>query len=201
MHAAEQQDLLDLLKVLGQPQRLTMIQLMSQREYTVGEMAGILELTEPTVSHHVSKLHGAGLLRLRMAGNQRFYRLNEGRLERFKAYVAEIEQPLAERPVEESDDRWIEALKLSAADKKVLRDYTVNGRLKQLPTKMKKWLAVLRWLATRFEPDTRYTEPEVNAILTEVHPDYATLRRYLVEQGFMRRERGGGKYWLAPEEE
>jgi hypothetical protein len=47
----------------------------------------------------------------------------------------------------------------------------------------------------------RYTEKQINALLTEVHPDYATLRRSLVEYGFMRRERGGGDYWLTPENE
>jgi hypothetical protein len=83
----------------------------------------------------------------------------------------------------------------------VLHDYTLNGRLVRLPTKDKKWQPILRWLATKFQPETTYTEKQVNAILLEVHPDYATLRRYLVEFGFMRRERGGGNYWLTPEHE
>ena len=86
-------------------------------------------------------------------------------------------------------------------DKKVLRDYTREGRLTKIPSKQKKLLAVLRWLVGYFEPDCTYTEREVNDIIAQVHDDYATLRRDLVDFGFLRRERGGGQYWLTPEDE
>ena len=59
----------------------------------------------------------------------------------------------------------------------------------------------LRWLATKFQAGVKYTEREVNAIIQTVYPaDHATLRRDLVDFGFLRRERGGGEYWLAPED-
>lgn len=201
MDSGEQSDLLLLLKTLGDEQRLKMVNLMNETERTVSEIAGLFELSEPTISHHMSKLHGAGLLHLRMSGNQRFYRLNEKRLATFKAYVSEIEQPLTEPEVEESDNQWIEALDWDEADKKILRECTFNGRLTRFPVKMKKEMVILRWVATKFQPEVRYTEKQINAILTEVHEDYATLRRSLVEYGFMRRERGGGDYWLTPETE
>jgi hypothetical protein len=38
-----------------------------------------------------------------------------------------------------------------------------------------------------------YPERQVNAILQEVDPDYATLRRYLVDAGLMQRDQG--VYW------
>jgi hypothetical protein len=38
--------------------------------------------------------------------------------------------------------------------------------------------------ATRFEPNR---EREVNAVLEEVHDDYVTLRRYLVDEGLLER--------------
>jgi hypothetical protein len=197
----QQGELLLMLKAVADENRLTMVTLMGERERTVGEMAELLGLTEPTVSHHVSKLHTAGLLNLRMAGNQRFYRLNDRGLARFKGYVAVIDKPIETRESVASDNRWIDALDWDTADKKVLYDFTVNGRLTRLPSKESRWLVILRWLASRFQPGVRYAEKEVNAILTEVHPDYAILRRNLVEYGFMRRERGGGDYWLTPENE
>jgi len=153
------------------------------------------------VSHHVSKLHGAGLLRLRMEGNQRFYSINEKRLATLKAYVNGIEKLPTRAEKVKSDTAWIEALEWNEADKKVLRDYTMNGKLTQVPVKTAKFIVVLRWLATKFQPGTHYTEKQVNTILTEVHEDYATLRRSLVDYGYMRRERGGGDYWLTPENE
>ena len=82
-----------------------------------------------------------------------------------------------------------------------LRDHFTGHQLKQIPAKEKKWLVILRWLATQFEPGIRYTEKQVNAILTPINEDYAQMRRDLIGFGFMRRERGGGDYWLTPEDE
>jgi len=59
----------------------------------------------------------------------------------------------------------------------------------------------LRWIASKFEVGVRYSERQTNQIITDIHADYATIRRNLVEYGFMRRERGGGNYWLTPENE
>lgn len=194
-------DVLALLKALGDPSRLTMVSWMSAREFTVGELAERLSLSEPTVSHHIGKLHAAGLLNLRMAGTQRFYRLNADRMARLRAYVADLDKPF-EEPADVVNDRgWIEALPYSAEDKKILSEYTHNGRLTRFPNKEKRWLVILRWIATKFEPGRRYTEREVNALLSQVNADFASLRRDLVDFGFIRRERGGGDYWLTPEDE
>ncbi len=201
MNATQQTGFLVMLKAVADPQRLTMIGLMHAQERTVTDLAETLQLSESTVSHHISKLHSAGFLNLRMAGTQRFYHVNDKTLARFKAYVNEMEQPIEPFADEVSDNAWIDALDWAEADKEVLRSHTFNGKLKRLPTKVKRWNVVLRWLATRFEAGRRYTEKEVNAILTEAHEDYATLRRSLVEFGYMHRERGGGDYWLAPSDE
>lgn len=193
-------DMLNLLKALGQEQRLSMVGMMGEREQTVGEMAEQLALTEPTVSHHVGRLREVGLLSLRMDGNQRFYRLNQKRVETFRRYVDEIDQIPVEPELEPVDNSWIDALDWDDESKQVLHTYTVNGRLTQIPKKEKRFLVILRWLATLFEPGIRYSEKELSARLAEVHEDYALLRRDLVGFGFMHRERGGGDYWLAPED-
>jgi hypothetical protein len=51
-------------------------------------------------------------------------------------------------------------------------------------------LIVLRWLAERFESGRRYPEREVNDLLRRSHPDYAMLRRYLVDHGLLERDHG-----------
>jgi len=201
MDAGQSEDLLQLLKAVADENRLRMVGLMSERAYTVSEMATVFDLTEPTVSHHVSKLHSVGLLRLRMEGNQRFYSINEKRLATLKAYVNGIEKLPARAEKVKANTAWIEALEWNEADKKVLRDYTANGKLTQIPVKTAKFLVVLRWLVTKFQPGTHYTEKQVNTILGTAHEDFATLRRSLVDYGYMRRERGGGDYWLTPENE
>jgi hypothetical protein len=68
-----------------------------------------------------------------------------------------------------------------------------DGRLHTIPTKHAKLLVVLDFLAQSFEPGVRYPEAQVNEILTEFHPDYAALRRYLVENGFL--DRSDNVYW------
>lgn len=196
----EQRMLLEFFKALADESRLKLLSLLGQGERNVGDLADLLGLSEPTVSHHLSKLRMVGLVNLRTEGNQRFYRLDTARLGKLKQLVGDIENMPPEEKTE-SDDTWIDGLELSEWERKVLRDYTFNERIEQLPTKQKKLLVILRWLATKFQPDVKYTEREVNAILTQYHQDYAGLRRDLVDFGFLRRERGGGKYWLAPEDE
>ncbi|MBB6636963.1 DUF2087 domain-containing protein [Cohnella thailandensis] len=71
-----------------------------------------------------------------------------------------------------------------------------DGPLSEIPRKEKRKLVVLRQLAKRFADNKKYTEKEVNALLKERHPDFATLRRYLIEYGFMDREPNGSLYWI-----
>jgi hypothetical protein len=68
-----------------------------------------------------------------------------------------------------------------------------DGRLHTIPSKHAKLLVVLDHLAQSFEPGARYEEAEVNLVLRRFHDDYAALRRYLVENGFLTRE--AGIYW------
>jgi ArsR family transcriptional regulator len=44
---------------------------------SVGEMAEALEVTQPTVSHHLAVLRQAGLVRVRPEGRQTFYTLDQ----------------------------------------------------------------------------------------------------------------------------
>jgi hypothetical protein len=145
-------------------------------------------------------LHHSGLLHLRMEGPRYFYRLNTTRIAQLKEYIGMIDTlPTASEKVV-SDNSWIDDLNYDEEDKQILRECTISGRLIDILMKEKKWLVVLRWLATKFEPGIRYTEKQVNAILKEVHGDYATMRRDLIEYGFMERERGGASYWLKANE-
>ena len=69
----------------------------------------------------------------------------------------------------------------------------VAGRLTAIPVQRKKRLAVLRWMVEDFQPGRLYPEAEVNAIIARRHPDFAALRRYLVDEELMQRRQG--IYW------
>jgi DNA-binding CsgD family transcriptional regulator len=82
---------------------------------------------------------------------------------------------------------------------KILANYFpqgIDGPLKTFPAKEKRKLVVLRALTERFERNRSYTEREVNDILGEAYHDQVTLRRYLIEYGFMTRTRDGSSYRL-----
>ena len=68
-----------------------------------------------------------------------------------------------------------------------------DGRLTSLPSRAPMLEAACAFLAERFEADRLYDEPEVNAILAEDAPDVATLRRLLVDRGYLGRR--NGVYW------
>ncbi len=198
--------LLKFFKALADETRLQIIGLLSAGEYRVSDLAAELDLTEPTVSHHISKLREVGLLNLRTEGTNRHYRLNSETFRRLNRFVTELESGEFERQrrayeAAKREMAWIDALDLDLdeAERKVLRDYFVGRRLKQIPTKYTKLLVILRYLASLFEPGRTYTEVEVNAMLRPVHEDVARLRRELVEQGFLAREGGGGAYWRVEE--
>ncbi|XRG77882.1 DUF2087 domain-containing protein [Rossellomorea sp. GAMAL-10_SWC] len=72
----------------------------------------------------------------------------------------------------------------------------IEGPLKKFPLKEKQKLVVLREIVKRFSPNKKYTEKEINEVLTATYPDYVVLRRYLIEYGFIDRKSDGSSYWL-----
>jgi len=77
----------------------------------------------------------------------------------------------------------------------IVRRFVRAGRLTVIPARRSKRRLVLDWLAQEFEPGRVYPEAAVNNVLIRFHPDFAALRRYLVDEGFM--ERRQGFYWRA----
>jgi hypothetical protein len=78
-------------------------------------------------------------------------------------------------------------------DARVLRSFIREGRLLSMPASHAKRNVVLDHIAQSFEPGRRYSEKQVNAILVAWYPDTATVRRYLVDAGFLSRD--AGVYW------
>jgi hypothetical protein len=171
------------LKVLADETRLQLLGLLAARECSVGELAEILRLKEPTISHHLAKLADVELVQMRREGTVHLYRLAPDTL---AALSRELFTPAAVAMFspEGRVDEW---------EMKVLRTYVVDGRLKKIPDVRRKRDVILRWLATHFEEDRRYREREVNEVIGRYHPDFATLRRELIGARLMQRE--NGVYW------
>jgi predicted transcriptional regulator len=175
--------LLQFFKVLGNESRLKILGLLANEERTVGELAELLGVKEPTVSHHLSMMKELGLVDMRAAGNERIYRLENKFLETMSKDIFS-QNNLATLVDDQTENTW---------EQKVLKTFVENGRITAIPSRYKKRQVILNWLVEKFEHDRRYTEAELSEMLEQYHPDYAALRRYFIETKLMAREKG--IYW------
>lgn len=169
----------ELFKALGHPTRLLILNLVRQKPRHGQELATILNLQPATISHHLGKLAAVGLLDAQRAQYYQTYSLIQDLFERTLGEMVQMTQPGLTDIVEEDAYR-----------EKVLRTFFQHGRLKQIPRQLKKWQVVLSHIAEEFEPGRDYPEMEVNHMLLEFNEDVASLRRGLVSNGFMTREKG-----------
>jgi hypothetical protein len=71
-----------------------------------------------------------------------------------------------------------------------------HGRLNGIPRRSEDREEVLSHLAIRlFGSEEVLAEPEVNRLLATVTADVPTLRRALVDFGYLKRDADGGQYW------
>jgi hypothetical protein len=74
-----------------------------------------------------------------------------------------------------------------------LRAYVRDGEIAVMPAKQARRRLLLIEVARGFEPGVRYSETAVSSFLAALYPDYAALRRCLVDEGFLSRQ--DGEYW------
>ena len=179
-------ELLAFFKVLSDANRLKIIALLSQEPLSVEQLAEMLGLNSSTVSHHLSKLSKVGLVSARAEGYYNMYQLELSAL-----------NDMAQRLLSKDMLPAVAAdVDMDAYDRKVLNTYlSPEGRLLSFPVQLKKEQAILRYIVRVFEPDRRYSEKQVNEILSRFSEDTPRLRRNLVGLGLMEREGGGGDYW------
>src|SRR5208283_46138 len=149
--------------------------------------SALLGLGESTVSHHLARLAAAGLVSARTEGHYSMYSLHQDALtEKARRLLAAEQLPQLAAGIDHD-----------SFDRKVLASFTgADGRFTAFPVQEKKFLVLLRHVLRDFRPGTRYSEKKVNEILLRYSDDTATLRRCLVEFGFMDRAGGGRDYWL-----
>ena len=178
MPPEETELLLQFFKALADRSRLQLVGLLAERERSVDELATLLSLKAPTVSHHLSRLRELGLVAVRAEGTTRHYRLVAERLESLSRALLSP-GALAQATASVAPRAW---------EDKVLSTFTDGQTLRQIPTSRKKRRVVLGWLVQDFEPGRSYPELALNRILLARHPDSATLRRELVAEGLMTRQ-------------
>jgi biotin operon repressor len=186
MPEVQEEEVMNILKALAEPNRLRIVGLLAERPHSVEDLSSRLGVSMSTVSHHLSRLAGADLVRARAEGYYSIYSLQPEVLTAFaRNFLHKERQP---NPVAASAG--------SRFEKQVLTTFTSeDGRITAFPVQEKKYLVLLRYVVREFHPGIRYPEKKVNQILSRFNEDTARLRRSLVDYGFMAREGGGGRYW------
>lgn len=180
--------LLCFFKALADANRLKIIGLLATQPYSVEQLAAMLNLRPSTTSHHLKHLAEAGLVSARSESYYNIYHLEQGVIE-------QVAHDLLSRQAFPSPS------KTSDSDQdKVIKDYSLaDGSLKTIPVQHRKLLIILRHIAQTFTPGVRYSERQVNHILSRFHSDTASLRRELVGAHIM--SRAAGEYWLTESEQ
>ncbi|AMQ05581.1 hypothetical protein AZE41_06440 [Sporosarcina psychrophila] len=80
---------------------------------------------------------------------------------------------------------------------KVLGNYFkqgLQGPLDVFPSKEKRKYIIAQEIIKQFEVDRMYVEKEINDLLATIYPDFATVRRFLIDYRFMTRSNDGKQY-------
>ena len=169
----------EILRALADPERLQMLGVLARRSAGPSELAELLEMPSARIRKHLNRLTATGIVRLN--DDRRTYRLDAGTLR----WAAEQVGP--------PRDAGITLGAANEDEEVVLRTFFRDGRLTEIPARESKRRIVLERIALEFEPGVRYDERTVNAIVGRFYGDHAAIRRYLVDEGFLSRERA--EYW------
>ena len=172
--------LVALFKALADPNRLKLAGLLVERARCGQELASLLGLSAPTVSHHLRVLREAGLVRESRQTPYTFYDFDLASLRRAMSRLAD------RRRVQE----LAVGVELSEDKRRVLRSFFDGPRLLQIPAQRRKKEIVFEEVLRRLPRRKVYEERELSRFIEAIHPDYATIRREFIMGRYMERESG-----------
>jgi len=180
-------------KALADPTRVKMLILLAEGERNGQVLAEKLSVTPATITHHASKLREASLINERREKNTIYFSIND--------YFLKNNAAAAINLIYRGADGGIGMLN---EEQKRLRDsvirnfFSKEGKLKNIPSQLKKKLIILEHMVTNLEAGRRYSEKEINEYIKAYHEDFATIRREFIMHQFLFREKE--IYELNPQE-
>ena len=174
---------ISLFKCLADKSRLQILKSLAVEDMYVERLAERLDLTAPTISFHLKKLLDAGAV---TACKNQYYMMYSLNKEIFQTSILDILQ-------QESDEAQEQAQRDADYRQKVIDTFFEYGKLKSIPTQLKKERIVLEVIAEAFDFDRMYSEREVNIIIADFHDDFCTIRRDMVSGRLL--GRNGAEYW------
>jgi hypothetical protein len=156
--------------LLGDEERLRVVAAIALGARTIDDVANTSDLAAEDVRRVLPRLISAGVV---------------ADCEGLSVDVGTFRDAGRERP-----PRQRELPDATPEQARVLRNFVEHGRLKALPVRASQRRVVLEYLAARFDEGVEYPETDVNERLRQFHDDYASLRRYLVDEAFFTRSSG-----------
>ena len=87
----------DVFNAIAEARRREILDVLIAGEKAVGEIVNDVSMSQPQVSKHLRVLSEVGLVRCRVEGRRRLYRLEPARLRPFHEWLAKYEQAWNER--------------------------------------------------------------------------------------------------------
>ncbi len=171
---------IEIMKSLADTSRLQILNSLMEKAQYVEEIANRLNLAASTVSFHLKKLETAGLISKQKDQYYFVFKLNE---DVFNLTLRELTSF-------KNIEKYIQEERINKYRSKVLKTFFNKEKLLKLPVQKKKKMIILEEFFRKFEFDKVYPESEVDKIILKHYEDYCTIRRLLVEEGMMSRNKG-----------
>lgn len=187
----QRSEVLGPIRALADETRLQILELLAlNKQMLAQEIIAQLEVGQSTVSRHLQQLVAAGFVTEQRAGDtNKLYRLQP---ERVDDLFARLRQLLttenasaifsdARRTLPEALHRFIDR----------------DGLVTLWPRRERDREAVLDYVVSKLQRNHLYNEAEVNDLLNAWHTfqDPASIRRYMIDYGYLGRTSSGDRYW------
>lgn len=171
-------DCVKIFKCLADKSRLLIIKNLIESPMYVELLSERLDLTPSTISFHLKKLEEVKLVHSKKEQYYVVYHLNNDILSHKLIDLVNV--------IDTEKD--IQAKREEQYRKSVISAFFEYGKLKSVPVQQKKRNIVLEEIAKLFEKGKAYPEREVNIIIADVHDDFCTIRREMVDAHILYRE-------------
>ncbi len=103
-------DLTNFIKILIDKKRLRILNLLFRNEMCVCEISAAMRVSQPLISHHLSVLRRAGIIKMRKIGYWRFFSLDNNGLSKIKSsIISEIIKEFSKEAISRQDLKRFEA--------------------------------------------------------------------------------------------
>jgi hypothetical protein len=176
----EIQQSIEIMKSLADTSRLLVINSLFEKPQYVEELSNRLNLAASTVSFHLKKLEGGGLVSKIKEQYYFVYKVNDEILDlTLRKFISF-----------DNLEKFNQDKRMNDYRNKVLKTFFNKNKLIKLPVQHKKRLIILEEILSSFSFDKKYSEDKIDQTINKFYDDHCTIRRLFIEEGMMKRVNG-----------